>query len=70
VTFAAWYAANIEPAIIQQANNIADSGIRAVYLKAARDSMAACWNAALDSVVDHTGGFVGHVELHALKVKL
>jgi hypothetical protein len=54
MTFAAWYAANIEPAIIQQANNITDSGIRAVYLKAARDSMAACWNAAIDEAQKHT----------------
>ncbi len=50
MTFAEWYSANVEPGVIQMANTLPDKAAREMTLKAARDSMAACWNAALDSV--------------------
>jgi hypothetical protein len=49
VTFSEWYASNIEPAVIQNANQLPDPEQRALVLKAARESMAACWNAAVEA---------------------
>jgi len=49
MTFSEWYAANVEPGVIQTVNAIPDKATRELTLKAARDSMAACWNAALDA---------------------
>src|SRR5271166_202977 len=49
MTFSEWYAANVEPAMIQNANQLPDPEQRKIVLQAARDSMAACWNAALRS---------------------
>ena len=56
MTFSEWYAANVEPAMIQNANQLPDPEQRKIVLQAARDSMAACWNAALDA---------GDQELHS-----
>src|SRR5208282_5906413 len=51
MTFSEWYAANVEPGVIQTVNAIPDKATRELTLKAARDSMVACWNAALDAAV-------------------
>jgi hypothetical protein len=49
VTFADWYSSTIEPGVIQIANQIPDAAKRALILENSRESMAACWNAALDA---------------------
>ncbi len=49
MTFQEWYRANVEPGVIQTVNGIPDKAARELTLKAARNSMAACWNAALDA---------------------
>jgi hypothetical protein len=54
MTFAEWYSTNIEPAVIRSVNQIPDVTIRAGVLKASRDSMAACWNAAIEEAQKHT----------------
>lgn len=51
MTFQEWYAANVEPGVIQTVNSIPDKAARELTLKAARDSMAACWNEALDAAI-------------------
>ena len=52
MTFSEWYAANVEPAVIQNANQLPDPEQRKIVLQAARDSMAACWNAALEAQLE------------------
>jgi len=52
MTFSEWYAANVEPGVIQTVNAIPDKATRELTLKAARDSMAACWNAALEAQLE------------------
>ncbi len=49
MTFSEWYSANVEPGVIQTVNSIPDKAARELTLKAARDSMATCWNAALQA---------------------
>ena len=56
MTFSEWYAANVEPAVIQNANQLPDPEQRKIVLQAARDSMAACWNAALDAAMKYDCG--------------
>ena len=47
MTFDEWYSANIAPTI--------PTDIPPVLRQAARESMAACWNAALDAVLNECG---------------
>lgn len=51
MTFSQWYSTNIEPGVIQNANQIPDPEQRALIMRAARESMAACWNAAQEDGV-------------------
>lgn len=49
MTFSAWYSANVEPGVIQMANTIPDKVAREATIRAARESMAACWDAAIEA---------------------